>query len=62
MKKKVYNAHVPDYKACNTCDFIESCNRSSGSIFINTGVYTGCDEKTLEQAKLRSELTSNKNT
>ena len=59
---KIRELEFSDYKACNTCDFIESCNRSSGSIFINTGVYTGCDEKTLEQAKLRSELTSNKNT
>lgn len=51
---KIRNLKFKDFTSCQSCEFIESCNRSSGSIYINTGDYTGCDELTLKQAKLRS--------
>lgn len=52
-----------DFKACMTCDHIDYCNRSSGSVYTNTGNYTGCDPVTLEQAQLRHDfqLAKNKN-
>lgn len=42
-----------DFKACQSCQYIEYCNRSSGSIYTNTKNYTGCDSMTLKQAELR---------
>ncbi|MFA6236649.1 MAG: radical SAM protein [Bacteriovorax sp.] len=49
----IRNLKKSDFKNCMTCDHIEYCSRSSGSIFINTNDYTGCDSVTLEQAKIR---------
>ncbi len=43
-----------DFKECQTCSFLDFCSRSSGSIYANTGNYTGCDPQTLEVARLRS--------
>lgn len=45
-----------DFKSCVTCDHAEYCSRSSGSVYINTNDYTGCDPVTLQQAKLRHEF------
>ncbi len=47
-----------DFKECISCNYQESCNRSSGSVFINTGNYTGCDETVLRQAKITHSLKS----
>ena len=44
-----------DFLSCQTCDHIEFCQRSSGTTYINTGIYTGCDDKTLEQAEIRHQ-------
>lgn len=52
---KIRNLKTQDFKSCVTCDVQENCNRSSGSIFINTGDYTGCEEVTLSQAKIRAK-------
>ncbi len=48
-----------DFKECLKCPLIESCSRSSGSAFINTGNFTGCDPIALEHAKARNELKKN---
>jgi len=45
-----------DFKECMTCEHILFCNRSSGSTYVNTGKYTGCDPGTLKLAKIRHEL------
>jgi radical SAM protein with 4Fe4S-binding SPASM domain len=53
---KIRNLKAEDFKECQTCNYIENCNRSSGSIYVNTQKYTGCDPVTFQQAKSRSEL------
>lgn len=50
-----------DFKNCMTCNHIEYCNRSSGSVYSNTKEYTGCDTNTLEQARIRHEFARQKN-
>jgi radical SAM protein with 4Fe4S-binding SPASM domain len=45
-----------DFEACQSCDFIKTCARSSGGIYLNTGNYTGCEERILSQAKIRSQI------
>lgn len=52
----IRNLKFNDFKKCTTCDHIEYCNRSSGSIYVNTNEYTGCDQVTLEQAKARHQF------
>jgi radical SAM protein with 4Fe4S-binding SPASM domain len=54
--KKIRNLKREDFKSCQSCDHIEFCNRSSGSIYSNTKEYTGCDASTLQQAKIRHEF------
>lgn len=49
------NIKQDNFKECKTCEYIEFCNRSSGSIYINTGDYFGCEPSVLEKAKLRSK-------
>jgi len=56
---KIRNLRKEDFKSCNTCDFIDHCNRSSGGIYANTGDYCGCDSKTLEFSRIRSMLSNN---
>lgn len=51
---KIRNLKTSDFTSCVNCDVQEKCNRSSGSIYINTGNYTGCDQVTLDQAKIRA--------
>lgn len=53
---KIRNLKTADFKECQTCNFIETCNRSSGSIYVNTQKYTGCDPVTFQQAQSRFEL------
>ena len=50
----IRNLKNEDFKECQKCDFLDFCSRSSGSIYANTGNYTGCDSQTLEVARLRS--------
>lgn len=52
--QKIRNLKTEDFKECQKCDFLDFCSRSSGSIYANTGNYTGCDSQTLEVARLRS--------
>lgn len=42
-----------DFKDCIKCDFAEYCNRSSGSAFVNTQNYYGCDPISYRNAQLR---------
>ncbi len=44
-----------DFKECQSCSYIGTCSRSSGSAFINTGDYTGCDPFALSRAKVRAK-------
>ena len=57
----IRNLKPVDFKSCSTCEHINYCNRSSGSIYTNTKNYTGCDSITLEQAKSRQEFALEKN-
>ena len=56
----IRNLKNSDFKNCMTCDHIEYCSRSSGSVYTNTKNYTGCDTSTLQQAKLRHEFVLSK--
>lgn len=56
--KKIRRLKQESFKQCSSCQYIEKCNRSSGSVYINTGDYTGCDPVTFKQARIRSELAS----
>lgn len=51
---KIRNLKNEDLKDCATCEFVESCSRSSGSALLNTGDYTACDPMALEHAKART--------
>lgn len=53
---QIRNLKSEDFKECQTCEHIEFCGRSSGSIYVNTKKYTGCDPVTFRQAKLRHEF------
>ena len=53
--KKIRNLKESDFVQCQKCEYIENCSRSSGSIYANTGNYTGCDDFTLMCSKLRSD-------
>jgi radical SAM protein with 4Fe4S-binding SPASM domain len=53
---KIRDLKREDFKSCTSCEYIESCNRSSGSIYINTGDYTGCEETVYKQAKIKHEI------
>ncbi|OUR96690.1 hypothetical protein A9Q84_10125 [Halobacteriovorax marinus] len=54
--KKIRKLEEKDFMSCMECDVIEYCSRSSGSIYINTGDYTGCDQSIYEQAKSRKKF------
>ncbi len=58
---KIRNLKRDDFKSCQTCEYIEFCSRSSGSIYTNTKEYTGCDSSTLQQAKIRHGFFKNQN-
>jgi radical SAM protein with 4Fe4S-binding SPASM domain len=53
---KIRGIKREDFKDCIKCEYIESCNRSSGSIYVNTGNYTGCEETTYKLAKISHEI------
>lgn len=53
---QIRNLKREDFKECLSCEHIEFCNRSSGSTYVNTGKYTGCDPGTLRLAKMRHEF------
>jgi len=55
LGKKICALQTNDFNECMSCEYIETCDRSSGSCYINTGNYTGCDEKVLRQAKIRAK-------
>lgn len=51
--KKIRELKQADFKDCVTCDVRHFCNRSSGSAYVNTSDYTGCDPMALKVAKVR---------
>lgn len=51
--KKIRDLKQSDFSECNSCDVKHYCNRSSGSAFVNTDNYTGCDPMALKVAKIR---------
>ena len=59
--KSIRGLSALDFKECQSCEYISKCSRSSGSAFINTGKFTGCDPSAKEFAKARSEVHSKNN-
>jgi radical SAM protein with 4Fe4S-binding SPASM domain len=57
---KIRSLKQGDFKDCQSCSYIESCTRSSGSAVINTGDYTGCDPFALQRAKVRHHFKTTK--
>ncbi len=55
---RIRNFKEEDFKECQKCELIESCSRSSGSAYINTGKFTGCDPQAKEFALARTKLKS----
>jgi pyrroloquinoline quinone biosynthesis protein E len=49
-----------DFLDCMKCSLIESCSRSSGSAYINTGNFTGCDPVAYDHALVRHQFKKNK--
>jgi len=54
--EKIRSLGKADFKSCMDCSVAEFCDRSSGTVYVNTGDYTGCDTRYLENAKLRKKL------
>lgn len=54
--KEIRGLKLSDYKDCNTCNDREYCQRSSGLIYLNTGVYTGAEKHTCDTAALIKSL------
>jgi radical SAM protein with 4Fe4S-binding SPASM domain len=52
---KIREIEREDFKECVKCDVKEFCTRSSGSMFINTGNYLGCEDIIYKQAELRKK-------
>jgi radical SAM protein with 4Fe4S-binding SPASM domain len=52
----IRNLTKEDFSECMECELIEKCSRSSGSVYVNTGKYTGCEEQTRKEAKLRKNF------
>lgn len=42
-----------DFTSCQGCSLRSSCSRSSGTVYVNTGDYTGCEDFTKLTASLR---------
>jgi len=53
--KKIRDLSQSDFKECVKCEVRHYCNRSSGSAYVNTENYTGCDPMALKVAKIRKE-------
>ncbi len=51
--KRIRDLQDTDFKKCQDCELITDCSRSSGSAYINTGEYTGCDPLAKEFALAR---------
>ena len=47
-----------DFSSCEQCSLRSHCSRSSGTVYVNTGNYTGCEEHTKMTARLRQEYNS----
>lgn len=56
--KDIRQLQREDFASCSQCEFIDKCSRSSGTIYVNTGKYTGCDNDTLKVAQLRTQYFS----
>lgn len=54
--QKIRGLKTQDFKECSSCEVIDYCNRSSGSAYINSGDYTGCDPSFYDQAKIQKEF------
>lgn len=50
---KIRNLKEENFNECMKCDYIEYCDRSSGTCHVNGNSYTGCDPSFISQAKLR---------
>ena len=51
--KKIRDLKQADFKECSSCEVKHFCNRSSGSAYVNTKNYTGCDPAALKFAQVR---------
>ncbi len=53
--KRIRALEFKDFDECSKCSLITKCSRSSGSAYINTKKYTGCDPTALTYARARSK-------
>lgn len=56
--KKIRNLKQSDFSDCVTCNVKHYCNRSSGSAYVNTDNYIGCDPMAEKVAKIRKNHSS----
>jgi radical SAM protein with 4Fe4S-binding SPASM domain len=47
---------IDDFPKCKPCSYRKFCQRSSGSVYVNTGDYTGIEASVCENAKLLKDL------
>lgn len=55
---QIRNLKKEDFKTCQNCDLLTFCSRSSGSAYVNTGLYTGPNPENCMEAKARKETLS----
>ncbi len=54
--KKIRGLTIDDFEKCKPCEYRKYCQRSSGSVYVNTGNYTGIEQSVCENAKLLTKL------
>lgn len=55
---KIRGLKESDFSSCTGCSLRSNCSRSSGTVYVNTGNYTGCEDHTKMTARLRQEYNS----
>lgn len=56
--QKIRNLTLVDFKSCTNCSDRFYCSRSSGSVYVNTGEYTGPEPWVCAQANMVKDISS----
>lgn len=50
---RIRGLEVRDFKSCEPCKYRKHCSRSSGSVYVDTGDYTGAEPQACMEAEVR---------